>query len=63
MIEVLAMLLVHVAPASPYHWHMSCSRWVEKSYEISRDPGLSNDSKRALIRYFRSKVDGDCDLA
>lgn len=63
MTLLLALLLAHGAPDSPYHWHMSCTRWHEKTQEILADPHLDEPNKRFLIRYFRSKVDGSCDLA
>ena len=63
MAVLLAMLLIHAAPQSPYHWHLSCSRWLEKSEEISRDVSLTPGAKRALIGYLRGKVDGSCDFA
>ena len=55
--------VVHAAPDSPYHWHMSCSRWMEKSREIEADRNLSENAKRFLVRYMRSKVDGPCTVA
>ena len=63
MAFLLAMLLSYSAPASPYHWHMSCSRWIEKTREIEADNNLSENAKRFLVRYMRSKVDGPCTLA
>ena len=39
---------------------MSCERWQTRSLEIQQDKNLDNNSKRFLIRYLRSKVDGEC---
>ena len=44
----------------PYNWHMSCERWVTRSLEIQEDDKLDYDSKVFLIRYLRSKVQGEC---
>ena len=44
----------------PYNWHMSCERWQTRSLEIQQDKNLDYDSKRFLIRYLKSKVDGEC---
>ena len=39
---------------------MSCERWQTRSLEIQQDKNLDYDSKRFLIRYLKSKVDGEC---
>ena len=44
----------------PFNWHMSCERLQTRSLEIQQDKNLDNNSKRFLIRYLRSKVDGEC---
>ncbi len=46
----------------PYNWHMSCERWMTRSLEIQEDDKLDYDSKMFLIRYLRSKVEGECNL-
>ena len=60
MIGILLALLVHNAPADPYHWHMSCERFLTRSYEIRRDDRYSTRQANWLIGYLRSKVDGPC---
>ena len=57
---VLLALLIHNAPASPYHWHISCERFQLKSYEIRHDPRYTTKQVQWLIGYLRSKVDGPC---
>jgi hypothetical protein len=44
----------------PYNWHMSCERWQTRSLEIQEDDSLDYNSKVFLIRYLRSKVQGEC---
>ena len=44
----------------PYNWHMSCERWQTRSLEIQQDDSLDYNSKVFLIRYLRSKVQGEC---
>tara|TARA_B100001564_G_scaffold355153_1_gene366974 strand:+ start:4385 stop:4588 length:204 start_codon:yes stop_codon:yes gene_type:complete len=46
----------------PYNWHMPCERWQERAAEIIEDDNLDYGSKRFLIRYLRSKVEGECNL-
>ena len=53
-------LLIHNAPANPYHWHISCERFLMRSYEIRHDTNYSAKQANWLIRYLRSKVDGPC---
>jgi hypothetical protein len=57
---LLALTLAHHDP-SPYGWHMSCERYLQKSVEIQLDGDLDFRSKRNLILYLKSKVEGRCD--
>jgi len=57
---LLALTLAHHDP-SPYGWHMSCERFLQKRVEIHLDGNLDFRTKRNLILYFKSKVDdGQC---
>ena len=60
----LAILIVSHRPdvSNPYHWHMSCSRWYERSQEIMEDENLPINQRKFLVRYLRSKVDGKCNF-
>jgi len=57
---LLALTLAHHNDQSPYGWHMSCERWIQRSSEIQMDSKLDFESKMNLIKYLRSKVPGDC---
>jgi len=57
---LLAFTLAHHNDASPYGWHMSCERWLERSIEIQLDSNLDQESKYNLIAYLRRKVPGEC---
>jgi len=57
---LLALTLTHHNDQSPYGWHMSCERWIQRSSEIQMDSKLDFQSKMNLIKYLRSKVPGDC---
>jgi len=39
---------------------MTCERFLQKRVEIQLDGNLDFRSKRNLILYFKSKVDGQC---
>ena len=58
---LLALTLAHHDDANPYGWHMSCERFLQKRIEIHLDGNLDFKSKRNLIMYFKSKVEGKCD--
>ena len=61
MIALLLTLALNASHSdSPYDWHMSCERWMEKKIEILRDKNLDYHNKQLLIKYFHSKVDGEC---
>tara|TARA_R100001163_G_C4991956_1_gene144220 strand:+ start:588 stop:785 length:198 start_codon:yes stop_codon:yes gene_type:complete len=45
-----------------YNWHMSCSRWHERSQEIMKDENLPINQRKFLVRYLRSKVEGECNF-
>jgi hypothetical protein len=55
------LLALSLASHNPYHWEMSCARWHEITLEIMMDNKLDYNSKRNLIRKFRTKVRGECD--
>jgi len=57
---LLAFTLAHHNDMSPYGWHMSCERWLERSIEIQLDSNLDQESKYNLIAYLRQKVPGEC---
>jgi len=57
---LLAFTLASHNEASPYDWHMSCERWLQRSVEIQSDPNLDLRSKLSLIGYLKSKVPGEC---
>ena len=57
---ILLALLIHNAPADPYHWHMSCERFLMRAHEIRMDDRYSIHHAHWLIGYLRSKVDGPC---
>ena len=56
----LALTLAHHNDGNPYGWHMSCERFLQKRVEIHLDGNLDFRSKRNLILYFQTKVDGQC---
>jgi hypothetical protein len=57
---LLAFTLAHHADDSPYGWHMSCERFLQRRLEIQMDPNLDQRSKLHLIEYLKSKVEGQC---
>ena len=61
MLEFLiAFVLTHHNEASPYGWHMSCERFLQRRIEILMDDNLDYRSQRNLIGYLRTKVEGEC---
>ena len=62
MISVLlALTLAHHADDTPYGWHMSCERFLQRRVEILMDDNLDRRTKYNLIGYLKSKVEGQCD--
>ena len=62
MLEFLiAFVLVHHNEGNPYGWHMSCERFLQRRIEILMDDNLDYRSKRNLIGYLKTKVEGECD--
>ena len=57
---LLALTLAH-HDSSPYGWHMSCERFLQRKVEIQLDADLDSRSKGNLILYLKSKVEGKCD--
>ena len=57
---LLALTLAHHADGTSYGWHMSCERFLQKRIEIQLDDNLDFMTKRNLIRYFKTKVEGQC---
>jgi hypothetical protein len=57
---LLALTLAHHNDQSPYGWHMSCERFLQRKVEIQMDPNLDQRSKHNLIGYLKSKVEGQC---
>lgn len=57
---LLALTLAHHNDQSPYGWHMSCERFLQRKVEIQMDPNLDQRSKYNLIGYLKSKVEGQC---
>ena len=60
MLSTLLALTLASHDASPYGWHMTCERFLQKRIEILMDDNLDRRSKYNLIGYFKSKVDGQC---
>jgi hypothetical protein len=61
MLEFLiAFVLTHHNEGSPYGWHMSCERFLQRRIEILMDDNLDYRSQRNLIGYLRTKVEGEC---
>ena len=58
---VIANSIAHKGADSPYHWHMSCERFAEKTTEVMADENLPMSWRRKLLGYFKTKVEGDCD--
>ena len=56
---LLALTLAHHDP-SPYGWHMTCERFLQRRLEIQADPNFDLQSKLNLIGYLKSKVEGEC---
>ena len=44
---LLALTLAHHSDGSPYGWHMSCERFLQRSVEIQMDSNLDRQSKVA----------------
>ena len=61
MLELLlAFVLAHHNEGSPYGWHMSCERFLQRRIEILMDDNLDYRSQRNLIGYLRTKVEEEC---
>ena len=58
---LLALTLAHHNDGSPYGWHMSCERFLQRRIEILMDDNLDRRSKYNLLGYLRSKVEGQCE--
>jgi hypothetical protein len=58
---LLAFTFAHHDDGNPYGWHMSCERFLQRRTEIQIDPHLDLRSKRNLIGYLKTKVEGKCD--
>ena len=54
-------LSVLLTEHTPYHWQMSCSRFMATQTKIMMDENLDTHSKLSLIRYLRTKVPGKCE--
>ena len=57
---LLALNLAHHNDGSPYGWHMSCERFLQRRVEIQMDSNLDQRSKWNLIGYLKTKVEGQC---
>jgi len=57
---LLALTLAHHNDTSPYGWHLSCERFLQKRIEILLDNNLDQRSKYNLIGYLSTKVVGQC---
>ena len=61
MLELLlAFVLAHHNDGSPYGWHMSCERFLQRRIEILMDDNLDYRSQRNLIGYLKTKVEEEC---
>ena len=47
----LSLMLAHHADGTSWGWHMSCERFMERSYEISMDKRLDYRSRMNLIAF------------
>ena len=54
------LMFAHVAPKSPYHWHITCTDFKKRVLALRSDPNLTNYQKYQLLRYLATKVDGPC---
>ena len=63
-IQMLALLLAFTLAShnneSPYGWHMTCERFLQRRVEILMDDNLDTKTKYNLIGYLESKVEGGC---
>lgn len=59
---LLALTLSSHNEGSPYGWHISCERFLQRRVEILMDDNLDRRTKYNLIGYLRSKVDGSCGI-
>ena len=57
---LLSLMLAHHADGTPWGWHMSCERFMERSFEIRMDKHLDYGTQMKLIAYLRTKVDEPC---
>ena len=61
MLELLlAFVLAHHNDGSPYGWHISCERFLQRRIEILLDDNLDYRSQRNLIGYLKTKVEEEC---
>ena len=60
MLAIALSTLFHLAPENPYHWHITCDRFAERSAEIMLDENLSVLQRQSLIGYLRTKLDRGC---
>ena len=61
MLELLlALVLAHHNEGSPYGWHISCERFLQRRIEILTDNNLDYRSQRNLIGYLKTKVENEC---
>ena len=46
----------------PYGWVMDCDRWRTRAVQIYQDENIPIEDRKFLIRYLRSKVQGECEF-
>ena len=59
---ILAALILASHGTGPYDWHMSCDRWQQRAIQIMADEKISHKQRRFLVRYLRTKVEGECTM-
>lgn len=64
MMGIVLAIFIGFVPVdhNPYHWHMSCEAWLQRSNQIMLDPNLSANAKNRLIAYLRTKVHEPCQM-
>ena len=57
----LLFYLSLLASHEPVHWTIKCESWSELVAEVRADENLPEPNKQALINYFATKLEGECD--
>ena len=54
------LIFAHIAPKSPYHWHITCTDFQKRVIVLQSDPNFTDYQKRLLLRYLATKLDEPC---